>query len=75
LFDHHLVARAQACATGANAHELHSLLASYYGFSELVPSMPECAWRLEAIEQRLRIFCQTGKVPRSSPLEADLVAC
>lgn len=63
-FDHHLVAQAEACATGANAHELYSLIASYYGFAELVATVPECGWRLEVIEQRLRAFCRTGQLPR-----------
>ena len=69
-FDHHLVARAQARATGANAHDLCSLLASYYGFTELANLEPSFAGRLEEIERRLRIFCLTGEVPRE-----ELIAC
>lgn len=64
-FDHHLVARAQARATGATAHELHSLIASYYGFRELALAVPDCAARVEDIEHRLRLFCRTGRIPRT----------
>ena len=77
-FDHHLVARAQACATGANAHELYSLIASYYGFAEMATLYPECAWRLEVIEHRLRVFCRTGVLLRgdiAAPASAEQPAC
>lgn len=65
-FDHHLIARAEARATGANAHELYSLIASYYGFAEMATTYPECAWRLEVIEHRLRVFCRTGTLLRGA---------
>lgn len=67
--DHYLVARAEARSTGAIAHDLHSLLSAYIGLVELVeadPSDQACVTRLASVETRLRTFCQTGILRRST---------
>ena len=65
--DHYLVARAQSRATGANAHDLHALLSTYFGLVELTDSDPTdsiCRHRLDSVESRLRAFCLTGELRR-----------
>lgn len=61
--DHYLVARAQSRVNGANAHEVHALLGRYFGLTALAEEDPVCAQRAQRIEQRLRAFCQTGRIP------------
>ena len=76
-FDHQLVARAQSRATGANVHDLQSLLTAYYGFTDLARTDPQLGDRVQMIEQRLRAFCHTGRVPRDRDMQPEpaLVLC
>jgi hypothetical protein len=60
--DHFLVARAEACITGANAHELHALLGNYHGLCLLAADDEAMLVRVEHIERKLRAFCQTSQL-------------
>jgi hypothetical protein len=60
--DHYLIARAQACLTGANAHDLYSLLGNYYGLCLLAAEDESVMPRVEKIEQKLRAFCHSSQM-------------
>lgn len=60
--DHHLVARVQNRITGQNAHDVHALLATYFGLCNMAESDPAVAEHLAAVEVRLRVFCATGRM-------------
>jgi len=64
--DHSLVARVQLLTTGATAHDVYQLLGCYYDLADADASDIGAADRLHRIEQRLRAFCVTGRVPPDS---------
>jgi hypothetical protein len=65
--DHYLVARAQASATGARAHDVYALLGNYYEICRLAQADSDFAPRQAALEQRLRAICQGVMVAPSGP--------
>ena len=46
-------------------HTLASLISSYIGYSSLLHEYPELQGRITEIENTLRAFCRTGKLPGS----------
>jgi hypothetical protein len=70
--DHYLVARAQACVTGANAHELHALLGIYHGLCLLGTEDESVRRRIESVEQRIRAFCQSVRLIETRADAANL---
>ena len=74
-FDHYLVARAQACGTGANAHDLHALLGNYCELCLLAEEDPTVLPRIERIEQKLRAFCQSRTAARENCATPEYVEC
>ena len=66
LIDHHLVARTQACVTGANAHDVHALLGNYYELCLIAQEDESIRMRVRHVEQRLRAFCQTGGLSKAN---------
>ncbi|MEO5960212.1 MAG: hypothetical protein ABIZ49_00790 [Opitutaceae bacterium] len=65
FIDYHLIAQAQAAATGQMVHTLASLISSYIGYAGLLQEYPELQGRITEIEHILRAFCRTGKLPGS----------
>jgi hypothetical protein len=63
LIDHFLVTKVQSRATGENAHNLHALLGNYFGLCAEAGDDPDLRIRCADIERRLRVFCQTGRLP------------
>ena len=77
--DHYLVARVQACVTGANAHNLHALLGNYYELCLIADPDASLRVRVASLEQRLRAFCQshgpaTARSEPGYPLHQTAVA-
>jgi hypothetical protein len=64
--DHSLVARVQQHTTGATAHDVYQLLGCYYELADANANDEVAAERMRQIEQRLRSFCVTGRVPREA---------
>jgi hypothetical protein len=73
LFDHYLVARAEACATGANAHELHALLGNYCELCLAAEHDLTVRPRIERLEQRLRAFCRARTANTDRPAADEYV--
>lgn len=48
--------------TGANAHDLHSLLGNYHELCLLAAEDDALMARVRRIEGRLRAFCHTGEL-------------
>lgn len=62
--DHSLIARVQNHTTGATAHDVYQLLGCYYEIAASGLNDMHSEARLQRIEQRLRAFCVTGRVPQ-----------
>jgi hypothetical protein len=69
--NYHLIAQAQAAATGQMVHTLASLISSYIGYVGLLDEYPELQGRVVEIENTLRVFCRTGRLPVVQPLPLD----
>jgi hypothetical protein len=65
LIDHHLVAKTQACVTGANAHDVHALLGNYYELCLIAQEDESIRMRVAHVEQRLRSFCLSGELTKT----------
>lgn len=61
LLDQHLVARVECSATGANVHKSRSLLCAYIMASSLAADDPSYLDEFRDAEDRLRVFCATGR--------------
>jgi hypothetical protein len=48
-------------------HTLASLISSYIGYVGLLDEYPELEGRVIEIENTLRAFCRTGRLPCASP--------
>jgi hypothetical protein len=61
LMDQQLVARVEYSATGANVHKSRSLLCAYTMASSLAALDPSYLAEFRNSEDRLRVFCATGR--------------
>jgi hypothetical protein len=75
LIDDYLVVRAEASATGANAHAVHALLGTYYELASFAMADPACAVRLAIVERKLRSFCAAGLATAADATSSDLARC
>jgi hypothetical protein len=64
--DHYLIARAQACVTGADAHDIYAMLGNYHELCLIADGDETVKVRVLGLERRLRSFCQTAELARAN---------
>lgn len=64
--DHYLIARAQACVTGADAHDIYAMLGNYFELCQMAEGDEAVKVRIRGLERRLRSFCQTAELAKAN---------